>query len=256
MTASASPRQSSFFAPREPRIGADEGPFDFGWSGLEEQRAPNAAKAGKLVMPNTELTAARPGKPKRTAKSAASSKANIPSSLRQAQAGLFDELDRASLRTPAQPEFTLAAEEPAPVEIPAAAETPPRNSSSYGLTITAFTAIALVAGGLGFVTAPQPELLTGSIAAAGQTGDAAVVEQVALLLPQAEAASLPVAAALGVGEGFLLKLLLTLLSLVVAVGAGFWFLRRLLSPKSSRLNFDGRDQRIDASLVPPNITAR
>ena len=35
MTASAAPRQSSFFAPREPRVGDDDGPFALGWSEAE-----------------------------------------------------------------------------------------------------------------------------------------------------------------------------------------------------------------------------
>ncbi|EFL90724.1 hypothetical protein [Ahrensia sp. R2A130] len=256
MAASASPRQSSFFAPREPRMDAGEGPFGFGLAVSEDQTAAPQSKPARLVMPNSELTSAKAGNAKRSVPVRKKDKALMSSASRSLQPGLFDELDRTASRTVAEPEVSAVHEEIAITAAPSISETAPRAGGSYGMTITAFAAVVTVAGGLGFVTAPEPELITGSIAVVDQVLQAPVVQPAAFLLPQAQTVSLPVSAALGVGEGFLLKVLVVLLSLFIAVGGGFWCLRRLLSPKASSLHFDGRDQRIDASLVPPNISAR
>jgi len=250
MTTSASPRQSSFFAPREPRIDDDGGPFDFGWSDVERQRKPAAPKPAKLVMPNSELTAAKSKKPKPHAVPKA------PAVSKVSQAGLFDELNRKPAPTVSKNSLDV----PSDVELigdnSVIESTPGRKTGSYAFTASAFVAIAFVAGGLGFVTAPEPEMLTGSIAVAGQAIQSPEASMNAFIMPAAKTVSLPISAALDVGEGFLLKAVLLSLFLILSVFAGFMMLRRLLSPKSSGLHWDDRDQLVDANLVPPSVTGR
>ena len=207
-------------------------------------------------MPNTELTAAKPAQAKRAAAASKRARSTLSSASAPIQGGLFDDLDRASLRPTAQPDHLAEPVEVSVADLPPVQQPTQISRGSTGLTVAAFAAIAVVAGGLGFVTSSEPELITGSITLVDQAAQTPVVEQAAFILPQADKVSLPVSAALGVGESFLIKVLLVCLALATAIGAGCWGLRRLLSPKASRLQFDGRDQRIDASLVPPTISAR
>ncbi|MEN0040007.1 MAG: hypothetical protein AAF764_01590 [Pseudomonadota bacterium] len=256
MTASAPPRQSSFFAPREPRMDHDDGPFTLGWTETEAPIQRAEAKPAKLVMPNTELTAAKPSTTKRAAAASKASHAKALEPSGPVQTGLFDEIDRMYTPAVAAPENTPVRAELSIADLPAVPTTRTANTGSTGLTVVAFAAIAVIAGGLGFLTSSEPELITGSVATVGAHLSAPTAEQAAFVLPQVESVSLPVSAALGVGENFVIKSLLVCLGLVLAISAGFWGLRRLLSPKASRLHFDGRDQRIDASLVPPTAVAR